>query len=138
MLVEGHPDTAAAIKSLLNFIGHTATLCANFKSATKWLENDSCDLVLINIGSGEDFAYSFVLNAAKQHNLSTAGYAIGTGRSYRSEAFSAGCIGYIANPTDRDALSKAMDRLEKMIANRNESNSQNDPGFDTNGQQDEA
>jgi len=116
IIIEDEPHALEHLEYLLTECNRNIKIIAKLdsvKTATEWLQNNSADLIFMDIQLGDDLSFSIFDNVeVKTPIIFTTSY-----NEFAIQAFKANGIYYILKPIDITELEIALDKYEFLYAN---------------------
>lgn len=119
LYVEDNPDNRNLIRRVLNAEGYAVVEASHAAQAIAKLENESIDLILMDINMPDMDGYTLTAKIKKMDkykNIPIVAVTANVMRGDREKSLEAGCDGYIQKPIDIDTLAQ---QIERFITRRN-------------------
>jgi len=113
LYVEDHPDTATAMKMLLQFLGHDPLIVTNQTSAGEALASERVDAVMCDFELPDGDGCDFVKNIASKYRIPCIAV---TGHVYdtdRERAERSGFDAFLAKPVVIEDLERILGLIQK-------------------------
>jgi CheY-like chemotaxis protein len=110
LLVEDHPDTAAALSQLLGAMGHRATVAGSVAEALGAADREHFDLVVSDIGLPDGDGHQLMRELSQRHHLcgiAVSGYGM---EEDRRRSLSAGFRFHLTKPISLSQLQAAIEQ----------------------------
>ena len=114
LYVEDNPDNRNLIRRVLNAEGYMVVEASNADLAFNKLENESIDLILMDINMPDMDGYTLTAKIKKMDkykNIPIVAVTANVMRGDREKSLEAGCDGYIQKPIDIDTLAQQIERF---------------------------
>lgn len=114
LYVEDNPDNRNLIRRVLNAEGYSVVEASNADLAFNKLENESIDLILMDINMPDMDGYTLTAKIKKMDkykNIPIVAVTANVMRGDREKSLEAGCDGYIQKPIDIDTLAQQIERF---------------------------
>jgi two-component system, cell cycle response regulator DivK len=114
LYVEDNPDNRNLIRRVLNAEGYSVVEAAHAAQAIATLENETVDLILMDINMPDMDGYSLtakIKGIDKFSRIPIVAVTANVMRGDREKSLEAGCDGYIQKPIDIDTLSQQIERF---------------------------
>ena len=114
LYVEDNPDNRNLIRRVLNAEGYSVVEASNADLAFNKLENESIDLILMDINMPDMDGYTLTAKIKKMDkykNIPIVAVTANVMRGDREKSLEAGCDGYIQKPIDIDTLDQQIERF---------------------------
>ena len=119
LYVEDNPDNRNLIRRVLNAEGYMVVEASNADLAFNKLENETIDLILMDINMPDMDGYTLTAKIKKMDkykNIPIVAVTANVMRGDREKSLEAGCDGYIQKPIDIDTLAQ---QIERFLLRRN-------------------
>jgi len=128
LLVEDHQDTRQVFAAVLRSWGHQVDTSDSVASGLNFLDANSVDVVLSDIGLPDRNGYEFIAEARERHpNLATIAISAYFTAADQERGHDAGFDMYFAKPVDLYGLRLALERIDSPVR-RNGSRAANGSG----------
>lgn len=114
LYVEDNPDNRNLIRRVLNAEGYMVVEAPNADLAFNKLENETIDLILMDINMPDMDGYTLTAKIKKMDqykNIPIVAVTANVMRGDREKSLEAGCDGYIQKPIDIDTLAQQIERF---------------------------
>lgn len=114
LYVEDNPDNRNLIRRVLNAEGYAVVEASHAEHAIRKLENESIDLILMDINMPDVDGYTLTARIRKMEKYARIPIVAVTAnvmRGDREKSLEAGCDGYIQKPIDIDTLAQQIERF---------------------------